>query len=101
MTDKKGTIKSAFDLAMERLSQKGEEMVSLTPEQKEKIAEVGRRAKAKIAEIEIMYRKRIEEARTKSDGDEKIALIEKERQGEIDRIKSREEDERKKLRQGQ
>lgn len=98
MAEKKEGLKSAFDLAMERLNQKGEEMVTLTPGQKEQIADAGRKAKAKMAEIEILYRKKIEDARLTNLGDEKIALLEKEQQNEIDRVKAREEDERAKIR---
>ena len=43
-------MKSAFELAMERL---GGENRELTPEQKEKLAEVDRKADAKIAQIKI------------------------------------------------
>jgi len=43
-------MKSAFELAMERL---GGEAREFTPEQKEKLAEVDRKADAKIAQIKL------------------------------------------------
>jgi hypothetical protein len=55
-------LKSAYELAMERLRAKDrkagvDEPSPLTDEQKETIAELRQTAKAKLAEIEIMHRK--------------------------------------------
>ena len=60
-------LKSAFELAMERLKAKDrEEGVSeekpLTGAQKERIAELRRDAKAKLAEMEILHRKNLASA---------------------------------------
>ena len=57
-------LKSAYELAMERLRAKDreagiDEPAPLTDEQKETIAELRRTAKAKLAEIEIMHRKQV------------------------------------------
>ncbi len=58
--------RSAFELAMEKLRKKdlqeGREETTLTPEQKERIAEARREHEARAAEIEIMYRSRISKA---------------------------------------
>ena len=62
-TDK--PLKSAYELAMERLKSKDrEEGVAdakpLTPSQKARIAELRRDAQAKLAEMEILHRKNLE-----------------------------------------
>ena len=58
------SLKSAYELAMERVRAKDreagvDEPASLTNEQKKTIAELRQTAKAKLAEIEIMHRKQI------------------------------------------
>ena len=60
MSDK--PLKSAFDLAMDRLKARDkaegvEESKPLTKAQKERIAELRTEAQAKLAELEILYRK--------------------------------------------
>jgi len=55
-------LKSAYELAIERLRAKDreaglDEPAPLTDEQKETITELRQKAKAKLAEIEIMHRK--------------------------------------------
>ena len=71
-------LKSAYELAMERLRAKDreagvEESKPLTPEQKERISELRVQAKAKFAELEIMRRDKL--AETQGDP-EKIAEVE-------------------------
>jgi hypothetical protein len=61
-----GRLKSAYELAMERLRAKDREAgvaetVPLTEEQKTRIAELRAEAKAKIAEIEILRKKSLAE----------------------------------------
>jgi hypothetical protein len=90
--DKTNGLKSAFDLAMERMAQRGEQMVQLSEEQKQAIAEIARRTKAKVAEIEIMYGKKLAEARAAND-EEKAQKIEEEQRAEINKIKARAEEE--------
>jgi len=51
-------MKSAFDLALERL---GGPIKELTEEQKEKLAEIDSRYKAKLAEAEIAKEKRFKD----------------------------------------
>lgn len=49
-------MKSAYELAMEKV---GEEMHEYTPEQKEKLAEIDRKADAKIAQVKLQTREKI------------------------------------------
>jgi len=100
MTDDK-PLKSAYELAMERLAAKdreeGVESQPLTPGQKEKIAELRRDAQAKLAEIEILHKKSLAEA-----GGEPEALRKLEEHYETDRrrVQSRLEDAVTKVKQG-
>ncbi len=82
-------LKSSFDLAMDRMAKRGEGMSSLTAEQKEAMAEIARRAKAKVAEIEIMFRPKLEAARA-ADDPEKLATLEGQLRFEIAKIRERE-----------
>lgn len=97
MTDSAKGLKSAFDLAMERLASKGEGLVQLSEEQKGTLAKISAKAKAAIAEMEIMYGKRLEEARKAGDGD-KVAKLEEAMRFEISKIKDREAADREKVR---
>jgi hypothetical protein len=90
-------LKSAFDLAMERMAQRGEGLSALSPEKKAALAEIGTRAKAKIAELEILFSKTLEKARDSNDP-ERLAKAEAEHREAIARIRNREEDERRKVR---
>jgi hypothetical protein len=57
--DKASGMKSAYELALERLEQRGIERPreqGLSAETQEKIAEVRRQAEAKLAELEILHR---------------------------------------------
>ena len=99
MTDKKKAagMKSALELAMERLEKSDGAARSLTAEQKQAIAEIEKQTKAKLAEIEILSAKDLAEARAQGDG-AKIQSIEEERKRAIDRAKSRGEEEKDKVR---
>ena len=64
-------LKSAFELAMERLRAEDRERGApqarpLTAEQKSQIAELRAKAKAKLAELEILHRKEMAAARAVS-----------------------------------
>lgn len=99
-TKQQGGLKSAYDLAMERMAGKeGGGMVSLTAEQKAAIAGIASRTTAKIAEMEILYGKRIAEAREANDG-EKTGRLEEEYKAEVARLRAREEEEKKRVRGG-
>ena len=92
--------KSAYELAMERLRAKDraegiEEPKSLTEDQKERIAELRREAKAALAELEIFRAGKIAAAA----GDaEKLAEIEEHDRIDRERIQSRMEAEIRKVR---
>ena len=97
MTEKTKGLKSAFDLAMERMAKRGEGITQLTSVQKAALAESGTRAKAKIAELEILYGKKLAEVRAGGDV-KKIEAIESEMRAEVAKIREREETERRKIR---
>jgi len=86
-------LKSSFDLAMERMAKKGEGIAPLSDDQKKAMAEIACRTKAKIAEIEILYGKKIAEALEAGDKD-KASKIEEEKRFEINRLREREDSER-------
>ena len=72
-------MKSAYELAMERL---GGESHELTARQKEVIAEIDSKAKARIAETEIMFDQQI----SAEPDPAKAALIQQTRQQQIAKI---------------
>jgi hypothetical protein len=98
--DKESDLKSAFDLAMERMAQRGEGLVRLTPEQKQAIGAIESRAKAKIAEVEILFAKTLEKARESGD-EKKIAEADEQMRAEIAKLKARAEEDKARARQGQ
>jgi hypothetical protein len=60
--DKASGMKSAYELALERLEKQGIERPreeGLTEEKREQIAEIRRQAEAKLAELEILHRNRL------------------------------------------
>ena len=90
-------LKSAFDLAMDRMTQRGEGLSSLTGEQKAAMAEIARRAQAKVAEIEISFQPKLEAARAANDA-EKADTIEAQMRFEIAKIRERETRDREAVR---
>lgn len=90
-------LKSSFDLALERLARKGEGLATLSPEQKQAMAEISSRTKAKMAEVEILYGKKIDEAREAKDA-EKADKIAEEMRFELAKLKAREDEERARIR---
>ena len=60
-------MKSAYELAMERLAAKDGALKPLTPAQKEKLADLDTRLKAKLAEREITVAKAESEARARGE----------------------------------
>ncbi|MEI7880045.1 MAG: hypothetical protein WCI95_04130 [bacterium] len=97
MKNNESGLKSSFDLAMERMAKRGEKITALTDEQKQAMAEVTTRTKAKIAEIEILYGKKADEARAAGDAG-KASKIEEEKRYEIARLREKEESERCRIR---
>ncbi len=99
MKNNESGLKSAFDLAMERMAKRGEGITALTDEQKQAMSEISSRTKAKIAEIEILYGKKAGEARAAGDS-AKADKIEDEKRYEIARLREKEETERSRVRPG-
>ena len=65
MTDKSTGVKSAYELALERLASQGIEPPrenALSAETKDRMAEIRRTAEAEIAKIEIMHGDRLRRA---------------------------------------
>lgn len=93
-------MKSAYELAMERLkSADPDAAVPLTGEQKEQLAELDSRYKAKLAERDIFLRKALEETLAKGDADE-AEKIRQQLSGERVRLEEEREHEKEKVRQG-
>ena len=93
-------LKSAYELAMERLKKKDrdegvEEDRPLTAAQKTEITELRAQAKAKLAEMEILHRKGLETA-----DPEKVAGIEENYRTDRARVESRLESDIAKVRRG-
>lgn len=73
-------IKSAYELAMERL---GGETIELSGEQKQAMADIDSRMKAKIAETEIMF----DQQMASESNPAKVAFIRQTRQKQIARMR--------------
>ncbi len=61
--DERGTMKSAYELALERLESQGIERPreeALSEAERDRVAEARRKAEAKIAEMEILHQGRLE-----------------------------------------
>ncbi len=95
-----GGIKSALELALERMREKQGDLVPLTHEQKEAIAEIEAETKAKVAEQEILAADRLRAAYAGGDADAARALDEKIK-AEIARIRERGERKKEKIRRGE
>ena len=93
MSDK---LKSAYELAMEKLTRKDKESKAasaapekLTADQKEKIAEIRQEIQAKLAELEILLKS---ERRTARGDPERIEKIEEAYRRDRERVLSRQEE---------
>lgn len=91
-------MKSAYELAMERL-QKGAPSVSLTDEQKKELAEIDSKFKAKIAEKELFLKDEIFKAQTAGKFEE-LESLQKQLTIEIRRLQEECETSKEKLRAG-
>ncbi len=89
-------MKSAYELAMERLA-KGQPVVTLTDEQKKQLAEVDSTFKARIAEKELFLKGEIQKARS-SGKFEEVESLEKQLASEIKRLQEDCEAKKEKLR---
>lgn len=100
MTDaKKSGLKSAFALAMDRLEKRDGKIAALTADQRSAIAEVESKAKAKTAEIEIMFQQKRNAAQATNDPAQ-IEEVERQRRSELDRILRQTEEEKDRIRGG-
>jgi hypothetical protein len=89
-------MKSAYELAMERLEKKAPS-VSLTDEQKEQIAEIDSTFKARIAEKELFLKDQIMKAQTAGNAEE-AATLQKQLTIDIRRLREDAEEKKEKLR---
>ncbi|MFZ0915929.1 MAG: hypothetical protein WAN04_03470 [Candidatus Udaeobacter sp.] len=89
-------MKSAYELAMERL-QKASPSLSFTDEQKKELAEVDSKYQAKIAEKELFLKDQIRKAQTGGKVDD-IDSLEKQLASEVRRLHEECEATKKKLR---
>ena len=90
-------MKSAYELAMERL-QKASPTVTLTDDQKKQIAEIDSSFRAKIAEREVFLKDQIQKAQTTGKFEEAESL-EKQLAAEIRRLQEDCEARKEKLRE--
>lgn len=93
-------MKSAYELAMERLEKEDpDSSVSLTDEQKEALAEIDRKFQAKIAEREVFLNKQLLEARKKGER-EAMQQLETQLRNERLRLQDEREAAKEKIRKG-
>ena len=90
-------LKSALDLALERVAQRDGTMASLTDAQKAALAEIDSKTRAKLAELEILGNDRL--AKAASDPDQ-IEKIKAEQRTAMEKIRSRAEEEKERVRKG-
>ena len=93
---RKITMKSAYELAMERL-QKTSPSLSLTDEQKKELAELDTKYQAKIAEKELFLKDQIRKAQTDGKVDD-IDSLQKQLVSEVRRLEGECEASKEKLR---
>lgn len=91
-------MKSAYELAMERL-QKASPSLSLTEEQKKELAEVDSKYRAKIAEKELFLNEQIRKAQAESKVKE-VESLERQLTSEVRRLRDDCEAKKEKLRAG-
>jgi hypothetical protein len=89
-------MKSAYELAMERL-EKASPSLSLTEEQKKQLAELDSSCRAKIAEKELFLKDQIRKAHTSGKFDE-VEALEKQLASEVRRLREDCEAKKEKLR---
>ena len=90
-------MKSALEIAMERLEEKSGALRPLTAAQKSKLAEIDQELTAGIAELEILTQQRILEARAVGDVD-RLAELEQGKSDETARLRRQAESRKEKIR---
>ena len=91
-------MKSAYELAMERL-QKASPSLSLSDEQKKELAELDSKYRAKIAEKELFLKDQLRKAQTEGKVDD-IDSLQKQLASEVRRLQEECESSKEKLRVG-
>ena len=94
--ERKFRMKSAYELAMERLQQTSPSL-SLTDEQKKELAELDSKYQAKIAEKELFLKDQIRKAQTEGKVDD-IDFLQKQLVSEVRRLQEECEAKKEKLR---
>jgi hypothetical protein len=97
MADDEKGIKSAFELAMERLKHEAGDQPELSSEQKTSLSEIDRETKAKEAEQEILLKSRIEAAAATGDLEE-VGKLREQLAAELRRIRERGEAKKEEVR---
>ena len=92
-----GAIKSSYDLAMERLNREKGAARKLSEQQKESLAEAERKARARLAEAEILFDGQMAAARAAGD-QARMAEIEAARAHRLSRLRQEGEDEKNRIR---
>ncbi|MGA1205317.1 MAG: hypothetical protein ACO3ZW_05850 [Opitutales bacterium] len=94
-------MKSAYELAMERLREEETESgVSLSEEQKQALADIDQKYKAKIAEREVFLASKLKEARASRDADA-VNQLEKQLRNERLRLEDERESKKNLVRKGE
>jgi hypothetical protein len=94
-------MKSAFELAMERLQKEDPDGgVSLTEEQKAELADIDQKYKAKIAEREVFLQGKLQEARLSQDA-EGVGQLEAQLRNERIRLEEERESMKNRVRKGE
>jgi hypothetical protein len=88
-------MKSSYELAMERM---GGDDKPITDEQKQKIAEIDSKYKAKIAERKIFLEKNLSDAQAQGN-EEEIDLIRRQLNDEVADLEAKSENEKDKIRE--
>ena len=89
-------MKSSYELAMERMG--GGDDKPLTDEQKQKIAEIDSKYKARIAERKIFLEKNLSDAMAQGN-EEEIELVRRQLNDEIADLEAKSESEKNKIRE--
>ena len=93
-------MKSAYELAMERLAKSEPAAKPLTPVQKERLAEVDRVHQGKLAEREIFLKKQLNDAFAAQNAED-VAKIKQQLGSERARIEEERETAKERVRRGQ
>lgn len=94
-------MKSAYELAMERLREEETESgVSLSEEQKQALADIDQKYKAKIAEREVFLQGKLQEARLSQDV-EGVGQLEAQLRNERIRLEEERESKKNRVRKGE